>query len=104
LDISKGGAQVRVNESVGRGETVTLELRDKTSGESFRARGEVRWSVSTALGCLLGVQFSEHYTPTADRDVFTTGASPTTKIPTADDPVTFELKPDEKRKAERFAL
>ena len=38
LDISQGGARVRVNEAVGRGETVTLELRDRASGESFRAR------------------------------------------------------------------
>jgi hypothetical protein len=104
LDISRGGARVRVNESVGRGETVTLELRDRASGESFRARGEVRWSVTSGIGCLLGVQFSEHYTPTGDRDLFLAGGEPATKTASADDPVSFELKPEEKRKAERFAL
>src|SRR5215471_13929313 len=36
VDISPGGARVRVSEPVGRGETVTLELRDRSSGESFR--------------------------------------------------------------------
>src|ERR1043165_2199495 len=77
LDISKGGARVRVSELVGRGETVTLELRDKASGESFRDRGEARLSVTSAIGCLLGVQFSEHYTPTGDGDIFGTGAAAT---------------------------
>ena len=60
VDISQGGARVRVSEPVGRGETVTLELRDRASGESFRARGEVRWASPTGPGVLLGVQFQEH--------------------------------------------
>lgn len=105
LDISQGGARVRVNEAVGRGETVTLELRDRASGESFRARGEVRWAVSAGLGHLLGVQFSEHYTPVGPREVFTTGASPTTRtVPDKDAAADIVLAPEEKRKAERFAL
>lgn len=103
LDISQGGARVRVNEAVGRGETVTLELRDRASGESFRARGEVRWAVTAGLGHLLGVQFSEHYTPVGAREVFTTGASPTVRV-APDAGVDIVLAPQEKRKAERFAL
>src|SRR5687768_823768 len=101
LDISQGGARVRVSEAVGRGETVTLELRDRSSGEAFRARGEVRWAVSAGLGHLLGVQFSEHYTPVGEREVFTTGATPTVKLPSSDERVDISLTPQEKRKAER---
>jgi len=105
LDISQGGARVRVSEAVGRGETVTLELRDRASGESFRARGEVRWAISAGLGHLLGVQFSEHYTPVGEREVFTMGASPTLKMaPQKDGGVDIVLAPEEKRKSERFAL
>lgn len=105
LDISQGGARVRVTEAVGRGDTVTLELRDRASGESFRARGEVRWAVSAGLGHLLGVQFSEHYTPVGEREVFTKGASATDRILPADNPAAdIVLAPQEKRKAERFAL
>jgi len=105
LDISQGGARVRVNESVGRGETVTLELRDRASGESFRARGEVRWSVTAGLGHLLGVQFSEHYTPLGVREAFTVGSTPEPKAPaSAGHDVYISLSADEKRKSERFAL
>lgn len=104
LDISQGGARVRVSEAVGTGETVTLELRDRASGESFRARGHVRWTTSAGLGHLLGVQFSEHYTPVGEREVFTTGASPTAKIAVQETPDDIVLAPQEKRKAERFAL
>src|SRR5258706_15735531 len=71
VDISPGGARVRVSEPVGRGETITLELRDRASGESFRARGEVRWAATAGPGALLGVQFSEHYTPVGSRESFT---------------------------------
>jgi hypothetical protein len=105
VDISQGGARVRVNEAVGRGETITLELRDRASGESFRARGEVRWAVSAGLGHLLGVQFSEHYTPVGAREVFTTGTATATKTATAKDAsADIVLAPEEKRKAERFGL
>jgi len=105
LDISQGGARVRVSEAVGRGETVTLELRDRASGESFRARGEVRWAISAGLGHLLGVQFSEHYTPVGEREVFTLGASPTIKmVPKKEVGGDILITPDEKRKSERFAL
>jgi hypothetical protein len=103
LDISQGGARVRVNEAVGRGETVTLELRDRASGESFRARGEVRWSTSAGLGHLLGVQFSEHYTPVGAREAFTAGA-PAARTAVAEPAGDIVLAPEEKRKAERFAL
>jgi len=105
LDISQGGARVRVSEAVGRGETVTLELRDRASGESFRARGEVRWAATASLGTLLGVQFSEHYTPVGEREVFTLGASPTLRmVPQKDAGTDIVLAPEEKRKSERFAL
>lgn len=100
LDISQGGARVRVSEAVGRGETVTLELRDRSSGESFRARGEVRWAASAGLGHFLGVQFSEHYTPVGAREVFTIG----TPRPAAPEASEIVLSPPEKRKSERFAL
>jgi hypothetical protein len=102
VDISQGGARVRVNESVGRGETITLELRDRASGESFRARGEVRWAVAAGLGHLLGVQFSEHYTPMGARELFTTGHAPAPNAPGGKDYLT--LATDEKRQSERFAL
>jgi PilZ domain len=104
LDISRGGARVRVSESVGRGETVTLELRDRASGESFRARGEVRWSTAAGLGCLLGVQFSEHYTPVGDREAFTGGAAPATRSAKSEDAPAISLSTSEKRQAERFSL
>ena len=105
LDISQGGARVRVSEAVGRGETVTLELRDRSSGESFRARGEVRWASTAGLGHLLGVQFSEHYTPVGAREAFTAGApGARSATATAAPAVDIVLAPDEKRKAERFAL
>jgi PilZ domain len=104
LDISRGGARVRVSEAVGRGETVTLELRDRASGESFRARGEVRWSTAAGLGHLLGVQFSEHYTPVGDREVFTASASPAPKSSKAEGLPDITLTPAEKRQAERFSL
>ena len=104
LDISQGGARVRVSEAVNRGETVTLELRDRSSGESFRARGEVRWSVTAGLGHLLGVQFSEHYTPMATREAFTIGAAAPKTEPATRLDVRISLNTDEKRKAERFAL
>jgi len=105
VDIAPGGARVRVNEPVGRGETVTLELRDRTSGESFRARGEVRWSASASPGVVLGVQFSEHYTPVGARETFTGAVAAAIKAeapkPPSDDIV---LAPQEKRNAVRFAL
>ena len=107
VDISPGGARVRVNEPVGRGETVTLELRDRSSGESFRARGEVRWSASgDPGGVVLGVQFSEHYTPVGAREPFTGGVATAVK-PAAAPPVAdgdIVLAPQEKRNAVRFAL
>src|SRR5262245_37452293 len=67
VDISQGGARVKVSEAVRQGETITIELKDRQSGETFRARGEVRWCASRQAGIqsahYLGVQFSEVYTP-----------------------------------------
>ena len=105
VDISQGGARVRVSEPVGRGETVTLELRDRASGESFRARGEVRWASPTGPGVLLGVQFQEHYTPVGARESFTgpaVAAKPSSPRP--EPSADIVLAPEEKRKAIRFSL
>jgi hypothetical protein len=109
VDISPGGARVRVSEPVGRGETVTLELRDRASGESFRARGEVRWTATatSGSGVLLGVQFSEHYTPVGTRESFTGSAAAAAVKPAPAAPPDSEdivLAPEEKRTAVRFAL
>lgn len=106
VDISPGGARVRVSEPVGRGETITLELRDRSSGESFRARGEVRWSATADPGGLvLGVQFSEHYTPVGARESFTGGVATAVKPPAPPAPDgDIVLAPQEKRNAVRFAL
>ena len=104
VDISPGGARVRVSEPVGRGETVTLELRDRASGESFRARGEVRWSATATPGAVLGVQFSEHYTPVGARENFTGAAVAKTPAPPPPPSEDIVLSPPEKRNAVRFAL
>lgn len=106
LDISQGGARVRVSEAVGRGETVTLELRDRASGEAFRARGEVRWVTSAAAGHLVGVQFREHYTPMGLRETFTAGVKPPAEPkPTMPPPSgDIVLAPEEKRKTSRFSV
>jgi c-di-GMP-binding flagellar brake protein YcgR len=107
VDISPGGARVRVSEPVGRGETVTLELRDRNSGESFRARGEVRWSSSASSGVVLGVQFSEHYTPVGTRESFTGTAAAAATPAAASATAASEdivLAPQEKRSAVRFVL
>ncbi len=77
LDISQGGARLRVLEPLDKGENLTIELKDHGSGESFRARGEIRWCASTvtAKGQLhdVGLQFSEVYTPVGRREKFTLG-------------------------------
>jgi hypothetical protein len=104
-DISPGGARLRVVEPLGRGEMVTIELRDRRSGEAFRARGEVRWCASRAQGGAqahyVGVQFSEHYTPTDLRDRFTLGPAAAAAARAA----AFGVTPhSEKRRAARFAV
>lgn len=77
-DISPGGARLRVTEPLTEGDALTVELRDRRSGESFRARGEVRWCETllsgTAHNHFVGVQFKEHYSPVEVRDKFTLGA------------------------------
>lgn len=77
-DISPGGARLRVTEPLTEGDALTVELRDRRSGESFRARGEVRWCETllsgTAHSHFIGVQFKEHYSPVEVRDKFTLGA------------------------------
>jgi Tfp pilus assembly protein PilZ len=95
LDISAGGARVKVRELLGRGDAVTLELRDRNSGEAFRARGEVRWATQSNGTLLVGVQFREHYSPVELREYFATGVRPAADI---------ILRPPEKRKAERFKV
>jgi hypothetical protein len=77
LDISPGGARVRVSEPMKQGDGLALELKDRASGESVRARGEVRWCASrvTEIGetHFVGVQFREVYTPVGHREKFTVG-------------------------------
>ncbi len=96
LDISVGGARVRVTELVSRGESVTLELKDRQSGEAFRARGEVRWVSSAGLAHYAGLQFREHYSPLELREYFATGTRP--------EAADIVLRPPEKRKADRFRI
>jgi c-di-GMP-binding flagellar brake protein YcgR len=106
VDISQGGARVRVSEPISRGEALTLELRDRNSGESFRARGEVRWASAAGVGHTVGVQFNEHYTPVGLREQFTVGVEtavapkPAKKLEESD----IMLTPVEKRKAIRFSV
>lgn len=101
LDISPGGARVRLSQAVAKGDTITLELKDRRSGESFRARGLVRWSAARAgngAGHYAGIQFSEVYTPVGQREKFTLGAAP--KPADAD----ILLRPSEKRISLRFQI
>ncbi|HYE99032.1 MAG TPA: PilZ domain-containing protein [Planctomycetota bacterium] len=67
-----------MSEPLNEGDTLTVELRDRRSGESFRARGEVRWCETLLSGAghnhFVGVQFKEHYSPVEVRDKFTLGA------------------------------
>lgn len=100
LDISQGGARLRLVEAIPRGETLTVELKDRKSGESFRARGEVRWCASEAADAggrhCVGLQFREIYTPLGRRERFTIGP----RMESGDrgpEPVVFE-----KRTAPRF--
>jgi hypothetical protein len=99
LDISPGGARVRVSEPLPKGEKVTLELRDPRSGETFRARGEVRWCATggagLSFGHTAGLQFLEVYTPVGQRERFTRGAAagPSPGV-----------GPAEKRAAHRFTV
>jgi c-di-GMP-binding flagellar brake protein YcgR len=99
VDISPGGARVRVSEPLPAGERVTLELRERTSGETFRARGEVRWCATrragVASGHFVGLQFLEVYTPVGRRERFT--------VAVAADPEPH-VAPAEKRAAERFSI
>lgn len=78
LDISQGGARLRVSKPLSSGDRVAVELRDPVSGESFRAHGEVRWSspqrALSGMVHVAGVQFREVYTPLGKRDSFTPNA------------------------------
>jgi c-di-GMP-binding flagellar brake protein YcgR len=99
LDISPGGARLRLNQSVLKGDTLTVEIRDRRSQEAFRARGQIRWSASRpgASAHFAGVQFSEVYTPVGQREKFTLGTSGKA----LEDIV---LRPSEKRAALRFQV
>ncbi len=99
VDISQGGARLRLVEPMAQGEAIALEIKDRRSGESFRARGEVRWCApGESRGHTVGLQFSEIYTPVGRRERFTTG--PWTKA--ADRPKSATVF--EKRKDPRFAV
>lgn len=98
-DISPGGARLRVTEPIPQGDALTVELRDRRSGESFRARGEVRWCETLLAGAAkshyVGVQFKEHYSPVELRDKFTLGSvRPRAVLPGGPD----------KRRAGRFRI
>jgi len=77
LDISPGGACLRLLEPMSRGDTLAVEIRDRESGESFRARAQVRWCAVEAGGVsgrhTVGLQFQEIYTPVGRREKFTLG-------------------------------
>jgi c-di-GMP-binding flagellar brake protein YcgR len=96
LDLSAGGARLRTLEPVARGESVTLELRDRSSGEAFRARGEIRWSASAGTAHTAGIQFREHYSTVELREYFATGLRPA--VPD------IVLRMAEKRKGDRFSV
>ncbi len=99
LDISPGGARIKLNQSVGKGDTITVELKDRRSGESFRARGLVRWCAARAgtPAHFAGLQFSEVYTPVGQRERFTLGAAPKTEADVM-------VRASEKRVALRFKI
>jgi c-di-GMP-binding flagellar brake protein YcgR len=99
MDISPGGARLRLNQSILKGDTITVEIRDPRNQESFRARGQIRWSASRpGNGAhFAGVQFSEVYTPVGQREKFTLGAA-------VKAPEDIVLRPSEKRTALRFAV
>jgi c-di-GMP-binding flagellar brake protein YcgR len=102
VDISAGGVRLRLTEPVAQGERLSVELKDRRSGESFRARGEVRWAAARrtapASSYYAGIQFSEVYTPVGQREKFTVGTLP---LPGGEEVV---LKPSEKRQASRFQV
>jgi c-di-GMP-binding flagellar brake protein YcgR len=102
LDISPGGARLKLNQAVGKGDTITLEIHDRKIGETFRARGQIRWAAarpsSSGAEYFAGVQFSEVYTPIGQREKFTLGAAPLAS------PEEIVLKPSEKRTALRFQV
>ncbi len=102
LDISPGGARLRLIEPMDKGETLTVELKDRRSGESFRARGEIRWCASEGSAAggrhFVGLQFQEVYTPVGRREKFTVG--PRLASEERDGPDAFL----EKRAAPRFGV
>jgi Tfp pilus assembly protein PilZ len=102
LDISPGGARVRVRQALVKGEPVTLEIKDRQTGETFRARGEVRWcEPRRSLGgqtFMVGMQFGEVYTPVGRRETFTVGPPPKGTI------VEGASAALEKRRAARFRV
>lgn len=80
LDISPEGVRLSLRESPGRGEALIIELRNRHTGESFRARGEVRWCAPEESGggeqYRVGLRFQEVYTPVGRREEFTVGPRP----------------------------
>ena len=99
LDISPGGVRLRLSQPVLKGDFITIEIRDPRTRESFRARGQARWSASRpGNGAhFAGVQFSEVYTPVGQREKFTLGSAVKALAAAAQ-------RPSEQRTALRFAV
>ncbi len=73
LDISAGGCRLRITEQVESGASLTIELRELSTGDLFHAHGTVRWIEPKETAWLAGVQFVEIFTPLAKRDKFFLG-------------------------------
>lgn len=123
LDISAGGARLRVSEAVVKGTPVSLELKELSTNDIFHARGEVRWVEMRVVDGkpqhFIGVQFVEVFTPLAKREKFFygkttlearpereagTSVTGTNVIPSTKILATPQLAQPGDRKAERFQV
>jgi c-di-GMP-binding flagellar brake protein YcgR len=77
LDISAGGLRLRLTESVFKGDSITIEIKELTTGDVFHARGDVRWTETKETDgkkqFFCGIQFVEIFTPIAKREKFFLG-------------------------------
>ena len=124
LDISAGGGRLRLTEAVFKGDSVTIEIKELATGDSFHARGDVRWTetkeVEGKKGHFCGLQFVEVFTPIVKREKFFLGntailsAKPATATQIAQKPGATVVNPagalpaaaagPDGRKAERFQV